>query len=120
MRSSAERYARYAEAVSSIVGYPASTMVNAVMAVADAELQEQSQPDPLVGRLVVCTSPDTGRVLAVGKVTEVDRSGNGMRLTAVQYKAPDSDAPRPDGDPAALPPGMNWRDHLGITSWEEA
>lgn len=82
-----ERYARYAEAVSTIVGYPSETMVNAVMAVADAELQEQGQPDPLIGRLVVCTNPDTGRILDAGKVTQVERVDSGMELTVVQYSA---------------------------------
>lgn len=32
----AELYARYAEAVNTIVGYPSETLVKAVMAVADA------------------------------------------------------------------------------------
>ncbi|CAM5625506.1 hypothetical protein STENM36S_03964 [Streptomyces tendae] len=107
----AARYARYAEAVNTIVGYPSESMVRAVMAVADAELAEREQSDPLVGRLVACTDPATGRILAVGRVTQVDRSGSGMRLTAVQYEEPA--APHMDADPAALPPGMNWRDHVG-------
>jgi hypothetical protein len=81
----AARYARYAEAVSTIVGYPSETMVRAVMAVADAELAEQEQVDPLVGRLIACADPDTGAVLAVGKVTDVDRSNGGLHLTAAQY-----------------------------------
>ncbi|MEU0590003.1 hypothetical protein [Streptomyces ardesiacus] len=112
----AARYARYAEAVSSIVGYPSETMVRAVMAVADAELAERETPDPLVGRLVACADPSTGRVLAVGKVTEVDRADGSMRLTIVRHA--EQDAPCPDGDPAALQPGMNWRDHMDITGWE--
>lgn len=82
-----DRYARYAEAVSTIVGYPSETMVNAVMAVADAELQEREQADPLIGRLVVCANPDTGRILAAGKVTQVERVDSGMELTVVQYSA---------------------------------
>lgn len=82
-----ERYARYAEAVGTIVGYPSEVMVNAVMAVADAELQEREQADPLVGRLVVCTDPGTGRILAAGKVTDVDRTRGGMELTVAQYGA---------------------------------
>ncbi|MYS70358.1 hypothetical protein GTY88_07910, partial [Streptomyces sp. SID5926] len=98
----AARYARYAEAVNTIVGYPSETMVRAIMAVADAELAEQQQPDPLIGRLVACSDPDTGRILAVGRVTEVDRCGSSMRLTAVQYDEPD--APQVDADPAALSP----------------
>lgn len=88
----AARYARYAEAVNTIVGYPSESMVRAVMAVADAELAEREQSDPLVGRLVAGTDPATGRILAVGKVTAVDRTGDGLRLRAVQYE--DSDAPR--------------------------
>ncbi|MYU24644.1 hypothetical protein [Streptomyces sp. SID8352] len=106
----AARYARYAEAVSTIVGYPSETMMRAVMAVADAELAEREMPDPLVGRLVACADPSTGRVLAVGKVTEVNRADGSMRLTAMRHDDPD--APHVDADPAALPPGMNWRDHL--------
>ncbi|WP_329217254.1 hypothetical protein [Streptomyces microflavus] len=70
----------------------------------------QPDPDPLVGRLVAFTDPDTGRVLAAGKVTAVDRADGGMTLTVAQYETPDM--PRSDGDPARLPPGMNWRDHL--------
>jgi hypothetical protein len=89
MGKESERYARYAEAVRTIVGYPSEVMVNAVMAVADAELQEREQPDPLVGHLVVCTDPDTGRVLAAGKVTEVGHTGAGMELTIVQYGNPE-------------------------------
>lgn len=81
----AARYARYAEAVNTIVGYPSESMVRAVMAVADAELAEREQSDPLVGRLVACTDPATGHVLAVGRVTEVDRSNGSLRLTAAQY-----------------------------------
>lgn len=79
----AERYARYAEAVNTIVGYPSETMVRAVMAVADAELQEQ-QPDPLVGRLMAFTDPDTGRIIAAGKVTEVKRADSGMEMTTLE------------------------------------
>ncbi|MEV4041412.1 hypothetical protein [Streptomyces sp. NPDC049744] len=81
----AARYARYAEAVNTIVGYPSESMVRAVMAVADAELAEREQSDPLAGRLVACTDPATGCVLAVGRVTEVDRSSGGMRLSVVQH-----------------------------------
>ncbi|MGX1220308.1 hypothetical protein [Streptomyces ambofaciens] len=107
----AARYARYAEAVGSIVGYPSETMVRAVMAVADAELDEREKSDPLVGRLIACTDPATGCVLAVGRVAKVDQTGNGLRISAVQYEEPA--APHMDADPAALPPGMNWRDHAG-------
>ncbi|WP_097932530.1 MULTISPECIES: hypothetical protein [unclassified Streptomyces] len=67
-------------------------------------------PDPLVGRLVALTDPDTGRVLAAGKVTDVDRADGDMTLTVVQQDP--LDVPRSDGDPATLPPGMNWRDHI--------
>lgn len=109
----AQRYARYAEAVRSIVGYPSETMVNAVMAVADAELQERERSDPLVGRLVVCTEPTTGRVIAVGRVAEVERTDRRMDLTVVQYESPTPTAPNLTADPALLLPGMNWRDHLG-------
>lgn len=66
--------------------------------------------DPLVGRLVAFTDPDTGRVLAAGKVTAVDRVDGGMTLTVAQHETPD--APRSDGDPARLPPDMNWRDYI--------
>lgn len=65
----------------------------------------EPDPDPLVGRLVAFTAPDTGRVLASGKVTDVDRTDDGMTLTVVQHGPPD--VPRSDGDPARLPPGMN-------------
>lgn len=70
----------------------------------------EPDPDPLVGRLVAFTDPDTGRVLAAGKVTGVDRTDGDMTLTVVQYETPD--VPRSDGDPARPPPGMNWRDHI--------
>jgi hypothetical protein len=83
------RYARYAEAVGTIVGYPSETMVNAVMAAADAELQERKRSDPLLGRIVVCTDPDTGAIVAAGKVTGVNRAGGGMELTVVQYSPPE-------------------------------
>ncbi|MFE9286726.1 hypothetical protein [Streptomyces olivaceus] len=99
----AARYARYAEAVSTIIGYPSKAMVRALMDVADAELAEQEQPDPLVGRLIACTDPTTGHVLAVGKVTDVDRTSGSLRLTATQYEKPD--APSVDAEPATLPPG---------------
>ncbi|MFJ9038005.1 hypothetical protein ACIRF8_15600 [Streptomyces sp. NPDC102406] len=89
MSKEAARYARYAEAVSTIVGYPSETMVKAVMAVADAELQEREQPDPLAGRLVVCTDPGSSRIVAAGKVTEVNRAEGGMELTIMQYSAPE-------------------------------
>ncbi|WP_420032222.1 hypothetical protein ACN2WE_05010 [Streptomyces sp. cg28] len=109
----ARRYARYAEAVSSIVGYPSEAMVKAVMAVADAELKERDQPDPLVGRRLVCVSPETGRVIAAGRVTEVDRDGGGLSLALVQYESAPPNAHGSAVDPATLPEGMNWRDHLG-------
>ncbi|WP_053304823.1 MULTISPECIES: hypothetical protein [Streptomyces] len=64
-------------------------------------------PDPLVGRFVACTDPATGRIIAFGKVTEVDCTGAGMTLTVDQY-----DNGEPAADPGALPYGMNWRDHL--------
>ncbi|MFI1525526.1 hypothetical protein [Streptomyces griseus] len=67
----------------------------------------EPDPDPLVGRLVALTDPDTGRVLAAGKVTDVDRTDGGMTLTVAQY-----DSGEPAADPGALPYGMNWRDHL--------
>ncbi|MBT2426143.1 hypothetical protein J7F02_10750 [Streptomyces sp. ISL-112] len=76
----------------------------------DCAWRAEPDPDPLVGRLVAFTDPDTGRVMAAGKVTNVDRADGGMTLTVVQYETPDM--PRSDGDPATLPPGMNWRDHL--------
>ncbi|MEV5619376.1 hypothetical protein [Streptomyces bacillaris] len=44
-------------------------------------------PDPLVGRLVALTDPDTDRVIAAGKVTAVDRADDGMTLTVAQYDA---------------------------------
>ncbi|MFH8867178.1 hypothetical protein [Streptomyces griseus] len=70
-------------------------------------------PDPLVGRLVAFTDPGTGRVLAAGKVTDVDLTEDGMTLTVAQYEdAPMPPAPRVHADPGALPHGMNWRDHL--------
>ena len=90
MTDSTERYARYAEAVSSIVGYPSATMVNAVMAVADAELREREQLDPLVGRLIVCTEPGTDKVIAAGRVTEVTRDAGGLSLTFAQYQTPEA------------------------------
>ncbi|MBZ6207559.1 hypothetical protein KVH31_13725 [Streptomyces olivaceus] len=86
----AARYARYAEAVSAVIGYPSKAMVRALMGVADAELAEREQPDPLVGRLIACTDPTTGHVLAVGKVTDVDRTDGSLRLTATQYENPTS------------------------------
>ncbi|MGW6289453.1 hypothetical protein [Streptomyces sp. NPDC055107] len=49
----------------------------------------EPDPDPLVGRLVAFTDPDTGRVLAAGKVTAVDRADGGMTLTVAQYESPD-------------------------------
>lgn len=67
-------------------------------------------PDPLIGQLIALTDPDTGRVLAAGKVTAVDRADGDMTLTVVQQDP--LDVPRSDGDPATLPPGMNWRDHI--------
>ncbi|WP_416476916.1 hypothetical protein [Streptomyces sp. LKA04] len=89
--------------MNTIVGYPSETMVRAVMAVADAELAEREQPDPLVGRLIACTDPASRRVLAVGKVTEVDRTSGSLRLTATQYEEPAT--PLPDAAPEILPPG---------------
>ncbi|MEU3432382.1 hypothetical protein [Streptomyces sp. NPDC006863] len=75
--------------------------------------REEPAPDPLVGRLVAFTAPDTGRVLAAGKVTGVSRTDGGMTLTVVQHEdAPMPPAPRTQADPGALPGGMNWRDHL--------
>ncbi|MFE7485452.1 hypothetical protein [Streptomyces sp. NPDC057552] len=47
----------------------------------------EPDPDPLIGRLVACTNPDTGRVIAFGKATEVDRTDDGMTLTVAQYDA---------------------------------
>ncbi|MDP9953175.1 MULTISPECIES: hypothetical protein [Streptomyces] len=67
----------------------------------------EPERDPLVGRLVACTDPATGKVMALGKVTEVDRTGDGMTLTVAQY-----DNGEPAADPGALAYGMNWRDHL--------
>ncbi|TXS40093.1 hypothetical protein [Streptomyces sp. OR43] len=90
MSSSAERYARYAEAVNTIVGYPSATMVNAVMAVADAELQEQAQADPLVGRLVACVEPGTGSFVAMGTVADVVRSEGALTFTLTQYDTPET------------------------------
>ncbi|MFD3955952.1 hypothetical protein ACFWRG_31780 [Micromonospora tulbaghiae] len=73
----------------------------------------EPDPDPLVGRLVAFTDQGTGRVLAAGKVTGVDRADDGMTLTVVQHEdAPMPPAPRTHADPGALPDGMNWRDHL--------
>ncbi|MFE7535181.1 hypothetical protein ACFU67_13025 [Streptomyces rhizosphaericola] len=47
----------------------------------------EPDPDPLVGRLVALTDPDTGRVIAAGKVTDVNRTDDGMTLTVSQYDA---------------------------------
>ncbi|XCM28842.1 hypothetical protein ABXI76_05150 [Streptomyces parvus] len=47
----------------------------------------EPDPDPLIGRLVALTDPDTGRVLAAGKVTGVDCADDGMTLIVAQYDA---------------------------------
>ncbi|MFJ6316097.1 hypothetical protein ACIQJW_08450 [Streptomyces californicus] len=62
----------------------------------------EPHPDPLVGRLVACTDPATGRIIALGKVTDVDRTGDGMTLTVAQY---DNGEPAADSasSPASLP-----------------
>ncbi|MFI7329372.1 hypothetical protein ACIBQ3_32635 [Streptomyces rubiginosohelvolus] len=49
--------------------------------------REEPDPDPLVGRLVALTDPDTVGVLAAGKVTGMDRADDGMTLTIAQYDA---------------------------------
>ena len=63
----------------------------------------EPEPDPLIGRLVACTDPSTGRVIAFGKVTAVDRAGDSMSLAIAQYD---------NGEPAPGPGALNWRDHL--------
>lgn len=45
----------------------------------------EPDPNPLVGRLVACVDPDTGQVLAMGKVIEVGHTEGGMTLTVVQH-----------------------------------
>ncbi|MFC8704070.1 hypothetical protein ACFUIV_18040 [Streptomyces anulatus] len=73
----------------------------------------EPNPDPLIGQLIALTDPDTGRVLATGKVTDVDRADGGMTLTVVQHADPPTPpAPQVHADPGALPDGMNWRDHI--------
>lgn len=75
--------------------------------------REEPAPNPLVGRLVALTDPDTGRVLAAGKVTDVNSTDGGMMLTVVQHEdAPMPPAPRTHAELGALPDGMDWRDHL--------
>ncbi|MFD3740463.1 hypothetical protein [Streptomyces sp. NPDC058629] len=79
----------------------------------DCTWRAEPDADPLVGRVVAFTDPDTGRVLTAGKVTDVDRTDGGMTLTVVQRE----DAPMPPptqvhAGPGALPDGMNWRDYL--------
>jgi hypothetical protein len=76
---SAARYARYAEAVNTIVGYPSETVV-----------REQADVGPRTGSLLLCVRSATGETLAFGQVAEAASTENGLRLTLVQ---PDQPAP---------------------------
>lgn len=52
--------------------------------------REEPDPDPLVGYLIACTDPRTGKVIAAGKVTEVTRTDSALNLTLAQYEPPET------------------------------
>lgn len=45
----------------------------------------EPEPDPLVGCLIACTDPRTGKVIAAGTVTAVDRMDGSIELTVEQH-----------------------------------
>ncbi|WP_329616497.1 hypothetical protein OG244_28625 [Streptomyces brevispora] len=49
----------------------------------------EPEPDPLVGTLIACTDPRTGKVIAAGRVTDVARDQDGLSLTLAQHETPE-------------------------------
>lgn len=50
----------------------------------------EPEPDPLVGQILVRTDPDTGKVIAVGRVTEATRDECDLSLTLEPFGPPEA------------------------------
>ncbi|RAJ53806.1 hypothetical protein K388_05593 [Streptomyces sp. KhCrAH-43] len=49
----------------------------------------EPEPNPLVGGLIACVDPGTGRVIVAGRVTEVTCDEGVLALTLAHYETPE-------------------------------